>query len=51
MENSDVVRQAVTLAALFSTRQQTVPGTRMVFGGIANQAMRRDTVHYQASLK
>ena len=51
MERSGLVWDAVTLDAYLANPQKVVPGTRMAFAGLDNEADRRDLIAYLETLE
>lgn len=51
LSNSGIVWDEPTLDAFLANPQKVVPGTMMAFGGIADEAQRKEIIDYLASLK
>lgn len=51
LRSSGIVWDKPTLGAFLANPQKVVPGTMMAFGGIADEAQRKEIIDYLASLK
>ena len=50
LKNSGITWDAETLDAFIKSPQRTVSGTKMAFGGVADEAKRKEIVDYLAEL-